>query len=200
MKALSIAGLSLLAGFALAGEAHASHDPSRTPLGEDFVTGTAISNTQCLLIPECIHLEFTFDAHSGPSGEQPAGTVRIVIKTTSGGTIPFETAPVTCLEVSGNQATIGARSQTGSFAGYVFAVRDFGGAGPDSVSVLLDEAPSVCPPNPQTFPMNLLEGAVTVHDAIPFPTSKKQCAHRGWKGFGFKNRGQCVAFVAHGPK
>jgi len=200
MKAPSIAGL-LLAVFALAGEAHASHDPGGTPLGEDFVTGTAISNTQCGPPPLCIYVEFTFDAHSGPSGEQPAGMVRIDIRTTSGGTLISDRAPVTCLEVSGNQATIGARSQTGTFAdGYVFAVEDFGGAGQDSVSVLLDQAPSVCPHNPQTFPVHLLEGAVTVHDAVPFPTSKEQCAHQGWKGFGFKNRGQCVAFVARGPK
>jgi len=200
MKVISIAGLTLLAGFALAGEAHASHDPSGTPLDQDFVTGTAISDTQCGPTPGCFHLEFTFDAHSGPSGEQPVGTVRLVIKTAFGGTVPFDTASVTCLEVSGNQATIGTRSQAGINRGYVFAVRDFDGAGLDSVTVLLDEAPSVCPPNPQTFPVHLLEGAVTVHDAVPFPISKAQCANHGWEGFGFKNRGQCVANVARGPK
>ena len=199
MKPLSIVGLTLLAGFALAGEAHTSHDPSGTPLDEDFVTGTAISDTQCGPIPGCFHLEFTFDAHSGPSGEEPAGTVRIVIKTASGGTGTFDTASVTCLEVSGNQATIGTRSQAGINRGYVFAVEDFGGAGLDSVTVLLDEAPSVCPPDPQAFPVPLFAGDITVHDAVPFPTSKAQCAKQGWKGFGFKNRGQCVAFVARGP-
>ena len=31
------------------------------------------------------------------------------------------------------------------------------------------------------------------------PTTKAQCKEAGWKQFGFKNQGQCVAFVNHGP-
>jgi hypothetical protein len=31
------------------------------------------------------------------------------------------------------------------------------------------------------------------------PTSKEQCKHGGWQQFGFKNQGQCIAFVNHGP-
>jgi hypothetical protein len=29
------------------------------------------------------------------------------------------------------------------------------------------------------------------------PTTKNQCKHGGWKQFGFKNQGQCIAFVNH---
>jgi hypothetical protein len=29
------------------------------------------------------------------------------------------------------------------------------------------------------------------------PTSKDQCKHGGWRQFGFKNQGQCIAFVNH---
>ena len=32
------------------------------------------------------------------------------------------------------------------------------------------------------------------------PTTKDQCKHGGWKQFGFKNQGRCVAFVQRGPK
>jgi DNA-binding beta-propeller fold protein YncE len=32
------------------------------------------------------------------------------------------------------------------------------------------------------------------------PTTKEQCRHGGWKQFGFKNQGQCIRFVKHGPK
>jgi hypothetical protein len=41
-----------------------------------------------------------------------------------------------------------------------------------------------------------------VADAQPLPTSKDQCKNGGWRNYGstFKNQGQCVAFVQHGPK
>jgi hypothetical protein len=32
------------------------------------------------------------------------------------------------------------------------------------------------------------------------PTSKAQCKRGGWKQFGFKNQGRCIAFVNRGPK
>lgn len=42
---------------------------------------------------------------------------------------------------------------------------------------------------------------VVVHDAQPpAPTSKAQCKDGGWQQFGFKNQGQCIAFVNRGPK
>jgi hypothetical protein len=43
-------------------------------------------------------------------------------------------------------------------------------------------------------------GNVVVTDAPPFPTSKEQCKAGGYAQFGFKNEGQCVAFVQRGPK
>jgi len=30
-----------------------------------------------------------------------------------------------------------------------------------------------------------------------FPTNKDQCKDGGWRAFGFKNQGQCIAFVNH---
>jgi len=32
------------------------------------------------------------------------------------------------------------------------------------------------------------------------PASKEECKHGGWRRFGFKNQGQCIAFVNHGPQ
>jgi len=36
--------------------------------------------------------------------------------------------------------------------------------------------------------------------APPAPTSTDQCKHGGWRAFGFRNQGQCVASVRRGPK
>ncbi len=34
----------------------------------------------------------------------------------------------------------------------------------------------------------------------PQPTAKEQCKGGGYEEFGFRNQGQCVAFVQRGPK
>ena len=46
----------------------------------------------------------------------------------------------------------------------------------------------------------VVDGDVVVVDAPPAPTSKEQCKQGGYAAFGFKNHGQCVAFVQRGPK
>jgi hypothetical protein len=63
-----------------------------------------------------------------------------------------------------------------------------------------------CPPGAQIFPLsqNLLDvatGDIVVTDAHPpLLTSKDQCRDGGWRNFPpFKNQGQCIAFVNHGP-
>jgi hypothetical protein len=43
-------------------------------------------------------------------------------------------------------------------------------------------------------------GDITITDALSVPTSKEQCQNGGYTSFGFKNQGQCVAFVQRGPK
>ena len=46
----------------------------------------------------------------------------------------------------------------------------------------------------------VVSGNLTVVDAPPFPISKDQCKNGGWRNYPqFKNVGQCVAFVNHGP-
>jgi hypothetical protein len=139
--------------------------------------------------PRPFVFNFSFDAHSGPSGEQPSGTVN--------------GAPVTCLNVSGNQATIGA-AIPGSAA--LFFVEDNNGAGQDRLAVapFLPAPVTVCPDPTliSTIPLiQITSGDITVVDAPPLPTSKEQCKNGGWRNFGvFKNQGDCVSFVATGGK
>jgi hypothetical protein len=202
MKTLWIAGLAVLAALALAGAARGSHDASGTPFEEDFVTGRVVNPETCIPTPpECFHIVLVFDAHSGPSGEHPTGAVRTDLEAPPPfGTSTFDIAQVNCLDVSGNRATVGARSQFG-FA-FIYVVEDNDGAGQDrsGVSVGGLGAPLVCSANPPIVLSPIFDGDITVHDAAPFPTSKNQCKQGGWREFPqFKNQGQCVAFVERGP-
>jgi hypothetical protein len=59
----------------------------------------------------------------------------------------------------------------------------------------------VCPAFPSIGLSAIFGGDITIHDAVPFPTSKEQCKNGGWHDFsGFKNQGECVAFVERGPR
>ena len=61
---------------------------------------------------------------------------------------------------------------------------------------------------PSTAPSHLVSSAVPRRraatssvDAPPLPTSQRQCKNGGWRNFsGFRNQGQCVAFVERGPR
>jgi hypothetical protein len=165
---------------------------------EDSAVGSAI-----------ILIEFrgvTFDARSGPSGENPSGHASAGVRSTYA-----VSGPVTCLWVSGNRATIGFAVEEGLFppghGGHFIFVEDNGspGAGRDLANdVPLSYPPTVCPPAtdedlvPFPFipvrPQPIQAGDVTVHDSTA-PTSKEQCKHGGYRALGFENQGQCVAFV-----
>jgi hypothetical protein len=119
---------------------------------QDSVTG------QAQLQSPRFEFNFSFDAHSGPSGKQPSGTVN--------------GAPVTCLNVSGNQATIGAGIPSSNA---LFFVQDNDGAGQDRIGVepFLPTPVTVCP-DPAlisttlpSFPIT--SGDITVVDAHPSP-------------------------------
>jgi hypothetical protein len=194
----AISALCLVGGLVSPSTASASHDPTGAPFAEDFVTGTVVQPEECTP-STCFRLVLVFDAHSGPSGENPAGTVRIDVQEASG-TSTFDTGLVTCLDVSGNRATIGARF---GFGGFVVGVEDNDGAGQDRLGLLAvgGPAPSACPTFPSTALPTIFAGDLTVHDAVPHPTSRAQCKNGAWRDFpGFKNQGECVAFVARGPR
>jgi hypothetical protein len=63
----------------------------------------------------------------------------------------------------------------------------------------LPEAPTSCPVDPG-LTLDPIDGDLVVHDAQAFPTSKDQCKNGGWRQFGFKNQGECAAFVQRPPK
>jgi hypothetical protein len=197
----AISALCFVGSLASPSTASASHDPTGAPFDEDFVTGSAVRPlVPCT--PGC-NIILVFDAHSGPSGENAAGTVRIDIESPPGGGIEtFATAQVTCLDVSANRATIGGLSQSSGSA-LAFFAEDNDGAGQDGSALLPigGTAPPVCPAFPSTGLPPIFAGDLTVHDAVPPPTSKAQCRNGGWRDFsGFKNQGECVAFVERGPR
>jgi hypothetical protein len=58
---------------------------------------------------------------------------------------------------------------------------------------------ALVPKVPAALPTDDLPVRVAVNPPIRIPTSKDQCKHGGWRTFTqFKNRGQCVAFLAPG--
>ena len=161
---------------------------AQTPL-EDSVVGSGVGNVPQLPIP------FDIDAHSGPSGENPTGTVRFVSE-------PFQIrleGSVTCLRVSRNRAVIGMITATGT---PVFI--DVTDGTPDLIGLVFPVAPPAAPcpaPGIQPSAPPILSGDIVVTDAQPFPTAKDECKNGGWQSFGvFKNQGDCVSFVATGGK
>jgi hypothetical protein len=158
---------------------------------QDSVTGSATAGEGHLSV------DFTFDVHSGPSGESPTGTVSFDAFLADLGDLE-----VSCLTVSGNRASIIALIPPLSPSappGVLIYVEDNDGAAPDGLSwSFLDTLPTACPV-PSAVGEPVQTGDVIVTDAQPLPTSKEQCKHGGWRTFGaFKNQGDCVSFVRQG--
>jgi len=171
-------------GVALALPALAS---AQTP-GQDSVSGTAATGGGRSFA------EFTFDVHSGPSGENPTGTV--AIDAFVGMIGPLD---VTCLSVDGNRASMFAAAppNNSGVAGLLISVAD-NGPGDDRLDwrTVSGVAPADCPVPDEVFQATV-SGDITVTDAPPLPTTKEQCKHGGWRTYGvFTNPGDCVSFVA----
>jgi hypothetical protein len=130
-------------------------------------------------------------ATSGPSGENPTGEIMW-----SGVPRLVDRGPITCLAVSGNTATFNYVSSVNPGTIVTAQVVD---DTPDTFSQFfyLGRAATDCSPPPQGFMAPLDSGDIKVVDAQA-PTTKDQCKGDGWKQFGFKNQGQCIAFVNHG--
>ena len=207
LRGLVALGLLAAALFGLGGaSANASHTPDGQPADRDFVTGAWGSED---LEPQFV---IFFDASSGPSGRNPTGTVTFVLDF---GGIP-DVSPagytVTCLKVSGNRAAVGgvlAYHQGGPPPppSVVFYVEDGVDGAPDRTLINGLESsspPTTCPDPLPAGHWALLPSRgrdLIVHDAVePVPSSKDQCRNGGWRNYPqFKNVGQCVAFVNHGP-
>jgi hypothetical protein len=198
--------LKLVLTAAIVGVALALPSVSKAaPLPAPPTLDTAKASGDNLLLDDFSAFDIHVDAFSGPSGENPGGQV------TFGFNPLFEvepvTGPVTCLDVTGNTAVMTVAGPFSSFPGFLaFTVKvvDNGGSGldrfqyfpiPPENSQYLD-----CRANP--IPTDFggpLIGRAEVFDSPSPPTTKDQCRGDGWKQFGFKNRGQCIAFVSHGP-
>jgi hypothetical protein len=66
-----------------------------------------------------------------------------------------------------------------------------------------DAGPASCASVSPTMLSNGFElyiGNAVVHDAPSVPQTAAACKSGGYSAFGFKNQGQCVAFVQRGPK
>ena len=185
---------------------------AQTPLG-DSVTGGFSDNLTALR-------GLSIEAHSGPSGERPTGTV---VWHFGGGLGPTWNGTVTCLSVSGSTAVIGFSGTQrffGEDAPRAGLIRIFDGGGPDSRQDTFEWAeiggevggpsipgPTDCRAYPSGFTPSFEGvsvndfGDVIVTDTQALPTSKEQCKKGGWRTYGvFKNQGDCVSFVATGGK
>jgi hypothetical protein len=144
--------------------------------------------------------QFEIQASSGPSGEGPSGFVQLFVTSPQvPGTGVFG-GPVTCLSVSGNEATVVVANQFGP-AGILLLVEDNGPPGSDpsdTVAVEPVNDPTSCALPTLVTPLDVVAGDVTVTDARALPTTKDQCKNGGWRNFPqFNNEGQCIKFVQH---
>jgi hypothetical protein len=156
---------------------------AQSPPTEDSVVGSGTAGSYT----------YAFDAHSGPSGENPRGTATISLSPRT-----YTTGPVTCLAVDGNHAVIGIENGPGSLTageGTLIDVTD----NPDALFFKLwFEPPSTCPADATggytRIPVD--SGDITITDAEPLPTTKGECKNGGWVTYGvFKNQGACIAHV-----
>jgi hypothetical protein len=142
--------------------------------------------------------QFSFFVSSGPSGENPTGSSSLFVS----GFGPFALTGIDCLSVSGRTATFaGPLAPNGN--GYTHGKTTVvdggpGGAGDTYISAGFF-SPVDCSPYPGGQP--LTTGDIVVHDAQPAPTTKEQCkGEPGYRAFGFKNQGQCIAAVQRPAK
>jgi hypothetical protein len=54
---------------------------------------------------------------------------------------------------------------------------------------------ALAPKSPATVATGASPEGIAVSPAAQVPASKDQCKHGGWRQFGFKSQGRCVAFV-----
>jgi hypothetical protein len=153
--------------------------------GQDSVTGSGTFQSG---------RSFTFDARSGPSGENPSGTVNFA----------GFAGPVLCLEVRDNFATIVTTPPPNVLDVTINVVDNADTGVPDmawSAPTFATVPPlGACGGRARLVLTALVAtGDIAVVDAAALPTSKEQCKNGGWRQYSvFKNQGDCVSFVATG--
>jgi hypothetical protein len=134
---------------------------------------------------------FAIDIHAGPNGQQPTGTLTLLLTFTD----------PTCVVVrdgGGEAAPSAAINLLNPFSGRRVVFRIGGGeSGPQLIGVAFAASASDCSFGPSPDVAEVVSGRIAIVDAPALPTSKEQCKNGGWRTFGiFKNQGDCVSFVA----
>jgi hypothetical protein len=102
--------------------------------------------------------------------------------------------PVTCLAVNGTRAILNFQDNGG-----IVTLEVADSPTEDTIKLLPSaRQPGDCSPlSPSSLVAEVFAGDLVVVDAPPLPTSKDECKSGGWRNYpGFKNQGDCVAFVA----
>jgi hypothetical protein len=185
---LFIAGIGLLAALGLPGAAGAV--PTPPPTFQDSAVGNGSS---------AAFTHFEFSLTSGPSGENAAGFAMA-----DGFGAHFEASSIECLSVDGNTATFagGLEPNPFGFTHFRTTVVDNGPAdsGLDTYAANGYLIPVGCSAPETAFFGPVTSGDVVVVDSPPPPSSKGQCKNAGYRRYGFRNQGQCIAFVERGPR
>jgi hypothetical protein len=167
------------------------------PAGAQAPTGDSVvgSGTARFFTPDLAGLttSFAIDVRSGPSGENPVGSLQLLI--------PFDDP--TCLAIrsgGGQVADEAAINLRNPVTGVRVVFRIGGGtAGPRVIGATFAGSPSDCGFYPPVSAAEVIEGSITIVDAPPLPTSKEQCRRDGWRAYGFRTQGDCISFVTHAP-
>jgi hypothetical protein len=183
--------LLLLAVLTVAGSAGAAQ--AQVPAG-DSVTGAGTARFVSAGL-EGLTVPFAIDVRGGPSGENPTGSVSLLLTFTD----------PSCLAVrdgGGAAAPTAAMNLVNPITGQRVVIQIGGGeSGPQLIALFAADSPSDC--SFRTSPTTLAEvisGSIAIVDAPPRPTSKGQCKNGGWRNFGalFRSQGDCVSFVTKG--
>ena len=162
---------------------------AQVPAG-DSVIG---SGTARFVTPDLAGLTvpFSIDVRGGPSGEDPVGSLQLLVA--------FDDPTCLAIRSGGGQvadeAVINFRN---TLTGARVLVRIAGGtSGPRQIWLSTASSASDCSFVPPMSVADVIEGSISIFDALPLPTTKDQCKNGGWQTYGiFKNQGDCVSFVA----
>ena len=166
--------------------------------GGQTATQDSVSGDGSFMLYGLTPTTWRLDAHSGPSGVNPTGTLTQFFSYLPQGA-RWE---VTCVRAAGKIATVGWSAPGVPWANYVLIEDNASpGANRDRIALgFTDDRPVICPTNIVWSEFFVLTGGdFRVVDSEPSPASKDDCKNGGWQRFGvFKNQGECVSFVATG--
>jgi hypothetical protein len=186
-------GRFIVAGAVLAMAVSAPAAAAQAPAG-DAVTGSGTARFINGGL-EGFTTPFQVDLRAGPSGENPTGSLTLLLTFTDPTCFVIRTTP----PEEPPTATVNLFNPVTGLR----VVAQFGAApGGEFIAVSAADGPDDCTLGPSPTVAQVIAGQFSIVDAPPLPTSAGQCKEGGWRSFGdtFKNQGQCVAFVQRGPK